>query len=168
MRGNSGTTGSRTELSGALADLARRARSITDVPLYAGFGISTPEHLHPLQDEFLKLMQSRGQVDPDEDILKTFINSTRNGGVLRAHQYRLSDSESLSHLARAKELGAVGLKIGKALDIGCGSGVYAAKRLFVPKRSIRAGSCHDTGGWRRRRAPSRERGDPCRRAAPAG
>ena len=39
-----GTTGARAELSGALADLARRARALTDVPLYAGFGISTPEH----------------------------------------------------------------------------------------------------------------------------
>ncbi len=39
-----GTTGARTELSGALAGLARRARALTDVPLYAGFGISTPEH----------------------------------------------------------------------------------------------------------------------------
>ena len=38
-----GTTGAREELSGALADLARRARAVTDVPLYAGFGISTPE-----------------------------------------------------------------------------------------------------------------------------
>ena len=39
-----GTTGARSELSGALADLAGRARRLTDVPLYAGFGISTPEH----------------------------------------------------------------------------------------------------------------------------
>jgi len=39
-----GTTGARSELSGALADLAVRARRLTDVPLYAGFGISTPEH----------------------------------------------------------------------------------------------------------------------------
>lgn len=38
-----GTTGSRTELSPALAPLAARARALTDVPLYAGFGISTPE-----------------------------------------------------------------------------------------------------------------------------
>ena len=38
-----GTTGARTELSDALAGLAARARAITDVPLYAGFGISTPE-----------------------------------------------------------------------------------------------------------------------------
>jgi tryptophan synthase alpha chain len=40
-----GTTGARTELSPALADLVERARALADgVPLYAGFGISTPEH----------------------------------------------------------------------------------------------------------------------------
>jgi tryptophan synthase alpha chain len=38
-----GTTGARDALSPALAGLAARARAITDVPLYAGFGISTPE-----------------------------------------------------------------------------------------------------------------------------
>jgi tryptophan synthase alpha chain len=41
-----GTTGARAELSNALAGLAVRARALTDVPLYAGFGISTPEHAH--------------------------------------------------------------------------------------------------------------------------
>jgi tryptophan synthase alpha chain len=39
-----GTTGAREHLSPALAGLVERARSVTDVPLYAGFGISTPEH----------------------------------------------------------------------------------------------------------------------------
>lgn len=38
-----GTTGARDELSPALAPLVGRARSLTGVPLYAGFGISTPE-----------------------------------------------------------------------------------------------------------------------------
>ena len=38
-----GTTGARSELSPALAGLVDRARAVTDVPLYAGFGISTPE-----------------------------------------------------------------------------------------------------------------------------
>jgi tryptophan synthase alpha chain len=38
------TTGARDDLSPALAGLAERARATTDVPLYAGFGISTPEH----------------------------------------------------------------------------------------------------------------------------
>jgi tryptophan synthase alpha chain len=39
-----GTTGARTELSPALAGLAERARTLTDVPLYGGFGISTRQH----------------------------------------------------------------------------------------------------------------------------
>ena len=38
-----GTTGARSELSPALAGLVERARAVTDLPLYAGFGISTPE-----------------------------------------------------------------------------------------------------------------------------
>jgi tryptophan synthase alpha chain len=38
-----GTTGARAQLSPALAPLVERARALTDVPLYAGFGISTPE-----------------------------------------------------------------------------------------------------------------------------
>lgn len=38
-----GTTGAREELSPALAPLVERARAITSLPLYAGFGISTPE-----------------------------------------------------------------------------------------------------------------------------
>ncbi|HET9506370.1 MAG TPA: tryptophan synthase subunit alpha [Gaiellaceae bacterium] len=40
-----GTTGAREEVSPALAGLAARARALAgDVPLYAGFGISTPAH----------------------------------------------------------------------------------------------------------------------------
>jgi tryptophan synthase alpha chain len=39
-----GTTGARAGVSPALAGLVERARAVTDVPLYAGFGISTPEH----------------------------------------------------------------------------------------------------------------------------
>jgi tryptophan synthase alpha chain len=38
-----GTTGARAELSPALAGLVNRARAVTDAPLYAGFGISTPD-----------------------------------------------------------------------------------------------------------------------------
>jgi tryptophan synthase alpha chain len=41
-----GTTGTRDALSPALAGLVTRARAVTDLPLYAGFGISTPEHAH--------------------------------------------------------------------------------------------------------------------------
>jgi tryptophan synthase alpha chain len=39
-----GTTGARAELSPALGGLVERARALTDTSLYAGFGISTPEH----------------------------------------------------------------------------------------------------------------------------
>jgi tryptophan synthase alpha chain len=38
-----GTTGARAELSPSLAPLVERARALTTTPLYAGFGISTPE-----------------------------------------------------------------------------------------------------------------------------
>ena len=39
-----GTTGARETVSAALPTLVERTRRLTDVPLYAGFGISTPEH----------------------------------------------------------------------------------------------------------------------------
>ena len=39
-----GTTGTRSELSPELGPLVVRTRRLTDVPLYAGFGISTPAH----------------------------------------------------------------------------------------------------------------------------
>ncbi len=38
-----GTTGARDRLSAALEPLIRRVRTATDLPLYAGFGIATPE-----------------------------------------------------------------------------------------------------------------------------
>ena len=45
-----GTTGARDDLSPALAGLVERARSLTAVPLYAGFGISTPEQARAATD----------------------------------------------------------------------------------------------------------------------
>jgi tryptophan synthase alpha chain len=39
-----GTTGARAEVSAQLAGLVERARAVTELPLLAGFGISTPEH----------------------------------------------------------------------------------------------------------------------------
>jgi tryptophan synthase alpha chain len=41
-----GTTGARDRVSSALPALLERTRGLTDVPLYAGFGIATPEHAH--------------------------------------------------------------------------------------------------------------------------
>jgi tryptophan synthase alpha chain len=45
-----GTTGARRELSPALAGLVERTRRVTQVPLYAGFGISTPEQARAAAD----------------------------------------------------------------------------------------------------------------------
>jgi tryptophan synthase alpha chain len=45
-----GTTGARTDLSPALAGLVERARTVTNVPLYAGFGISTPDQARAAAD----------------------------------------------------------------------------------------------------------------------
>jgi len=45
-----GTTGARADLSPALAGLVTRARRTTNVPLYAGFGISTPEQARAAAD----------------------------------------------------------------------------------------------------------------------
>jgi tryptophan synthase alpha chain len=45
-----GTTGARTDVSPALAGLVERARAVTNVPLYAGFGISTPEQARTAAD----------------------------------------------------------------------------------------------------------------------
>ena len=39
-----GTTGAREHLSPSLAGLVSRVRTVTDKPLYAGFGIAEPEH----------------------------------------------------------------------------------------------------------------------------
>jgi tryptophan synthase alpha chain len=45
-----GTTGARTDVSPALAGLVDRARAVTNAPLYAGFGISTPEQARTAAD----------------------------------------------------------------------------------------------------------------------
>jgi len=46
-----GTTGARQQVSSQLADLAQRTRRIADgTPLYAGFGISTPEQARAAAD----------------------------------------------------------------------------------------------------------------------
>jgi tryptophan synthase alpha chain len=45
-----GTTGARGDVSPALPGLVERARRATTTPLYAGFGISTPEHARAVAD----------------------------------------------------------------------------------------------------------------------
>ena len=62
-----GTTGARSELSPALIGLVERARAATDLPLYAGFGISTPEHARAAAEleEELVLVCLSGRGDKD-------------------------------------------------------------------------------------------------------
>jgi tryptophan synthase alpha chain len=41
-------TGARADISDSAAELARRVREVTDLPLALGFGVSTPEHVQSL------------------------------------------------------------------------------------------------------------------------
>lgn len=45
-----GVTGSRATLSNAVEGLVRRLKSVTDVPICVGFGVSTPEHAKAIAD----------------------------------------------------------------------------------------------------------------------
>lgn len=75
-----GTTGARTDLAPSLAPLAERARAITDVPLYAGFGISTPEHAHAAAELVDGVVVGSRAVDAGEEgptELARFVGSLR-------------------------------------------------------------------------------------------
>jgi HD-GYP domain-containing protein (c-di-GMP phosphodiesterase class II) len=80
-----------------------------ELDLNAASYANLTDRLQGIHDRLLEIAPDVERVacalyDQADDLLKTFINSTRNGEVLRAHQYKLKDSESLSHLARTKEL----------------------------------------------------------------
>src|ERR687886_2078760 len=62
-----GTTGSRDDLSPALAGLVARARAVTDVPLYAGFGISTPEQARAAAEQTDGVVVGSRAVEVAED-----------------------------------------------------------------------------------------------------
>jgi tryptophan synthase alpha chain len=75
-----GTTGARAELSPALAGLVARARTTTDVPLYAGFGISTPEHARTAASLVDGIVVGSRAVDVAEDgprALAQYVGSLR-------------------------------------------------------------------------------------------
>jgi tryptophan synthase alpha chain len=75
-----GTTGARVELSGALAGLAARARALTDVPLYAGFGISTPEQARAaaeLTDGVVVGSRALQVAEEGPVALRTYVSSLR-------------------------------------------------------------------------------------------
>ncbi len=78
-----GTTGARGDLSPALAGLAERARRLApDLPLYAGFGISTPAHAAAaatLTDGVVVGSAALDAADGGPDSLRTFVASLRAG-----------------------------------------------------------------------------------------
>ena len=76
-----GTTGARDELSPALAGLVERARSATDVPLYAGFGISTPEQARAaaaLADGVVVGSRALEAAEQGADVLRNYVASLRS------------------------------------------------------------------------------------------
>ena len=75
-----GTTGARTELSPALAPFVQRVRSTTDVPLYVGFGISTPElarTVGELADGVVVGSRAVQIAEEGPDALRSFVTSLR-------------------------------------------------------------------------------------------
>jgi tryptophan synthase alpha chain len=75
-----GTTGARGDLSPALAGLAARARRLVDVPLYAGFGISTPEHARAaaeLADGIVVGSRAVQVAEEGPDALRAYVASLR-------------------------------------------------------------------------------------------
>ncbi len=75
-----GTTGARTGLSGQLPGLVERARRLTKVPLYAGFGISTPEHAREtaaLVDGIVVGSRAVEVAEEGPDALRDFVASLR-------------------------------------------------------------------------------------------
>jgi tryptophan synthase alpha subunit len=75
-----GTTGARGDLSPALAGLAERARRLVDVPFYAGFGISTPEHARAaaeLADGIVVGSRAVQVAEDGPDALRAYVASLR-------------------------------------------------------------------------------------------
>jgi tryptophan synthase alpha chain len=75
-----GTTGARAELAPSLAPLAKRSRATTDLPVYAGFGISTPEHARAAAELVDGIVVGSRAVEAAEDgpaELARFVSSLR-------------------------------------------------------------------------------------------
>ncbi|TML19355.1 MAG: tryptophan synthase subunit alpha, partial [Actinobacteria bacterium] len=81
-----GTTGARDDLSPALAGLVARVRALGNgVALYAGFGISTPEHAHAaasLADGIVVGSRAVQVAEQGPDALRKYVSSLR--GALHA------------------------------------------------------------------------------------
>jgi tryptophan synthase alpha chain len=76
-----GTTGARDAVSGQLPTLVERARRVTKVPLYAGFGISTPEHARQTAELVDGIVVGSRAVEVAEDgadALREYVGSLRD------------------------------------------------------------------------------------------
>jgi tryptophan synthase alpha chain len=76
-----GTTGARGELSAALPGLVERARRLSDVPLYAGFGISTPEQARTVAELADGIVVGSRALQVAEDgpaALRSYVSSLRD------------------------------------------------------------------------------------------
>jgi tryptophan synthase alpha chain len=77
-----GTTGARNGVSPALAGLVERARRATDTPLYAGFGISTPEQARDaaaLADGIVVGTRAVQVAEEGPAALREYVRSLREG-----------------------------------------------------------------------------------------
>src|SRR5690348_8722607 len=75
-----GTTGAREDVSPALQPLVERVRAVSDVPVYAGFGISTPEHAHAvaqLADGVVVGSRAVQVAEEGADALRDYVASLR-------------------------------------------------------------------------------------------
>jgi tryptophan synthase alpha chain len=76
-----GTTGAREGVSSRLPQLVERTRRLTDVPLYAGFGISTPDHAREaaaLVDGIAVGTRAVEVAEEGEDALRQYVASLRS------------------------------------------------------------------------------------------
>jgi tryptophan synthase alpha chain len=75
-----GTTGARGDVSPALPGLVERARRLTGTPLYAGFGISTPDHARTvaaLADGVVVGSRALQVAEEGPDALRDYVASLR-------------------------------------------------------------------------------------------
>jgi tryptophan synthase alpha chain len=85
-----GTTGARDDLSPALAQLVERARAVTELPLYAGFGISTPKHACAAAELADGIVVGSGAIEVAEE-----------GGADALHDYVRSLRDAIDAVVRA-------------------------------------------------------------------
>lgn len=84
---------------------AARTSLPIELPLQLGLG-QLGQQIHSIHEALLLTTPQIDRVacalyDADDDLLKTFVHSTRDGHALQGYEYRLSNSESLSMLARS-------------------------------------------------------------------